>query len=679
MVITCAALVCILLLVDFFTLALGSTSPIRVGSYFEPKHHHHGPAADPHDNSKDKIEHNDHPSLPPPPPPPPQHSPTVDTKQKEEQQALNHMCNTYFDSLYEQSPNWQIDPANSDFPSGLDRRLTRQSVRHLRQYFNCFLRNDVETNRNMTELEERLYPIFKHNFPSFKRFDGREVSGRFINEKDFGDNGIVEGADSHNDTIFTENRSKQNTADYSFFTDLRNQSNSRGIVISVGEGRGVLETANLLEVLRMQGNKLPIEIVHKGDLGEESMNLLIRAAREPFAMPKSEYLEEYFYETESESESENEAQAENNIKIDFDELSGLTENPQELWFVNTRPCIASESSFFQFDNKWLALMFNSFDEMLMMDSDSVPFINLADFFELEEYKKYQAYFFQDRAINAERVSNDEMSFKESLLPSEEEAYLYKMDKPNEVLKTPYFGGYNYAHYMESGLFLVSRKRHLPELMMGISLNYLQDAHMSFYGDKEFFWYGFSVSGSEEYVVNEIPAGSVGMKENGTGYKPDGTPFNYTVSSGTQPAHVNKNRQLLWVNSGMQTCKVADRYLSDWYNYEQLRNKFDSPEDYHSHLEAPIKANGVMLTNFIPPYEFEGADVQEIGFMQCKERGCDGYTWCAYDTPDHPSEWVEFDDTMKNTFDNVSRYWMGKAIYFTTEEQIDHFKEHLSKQ
>lgn len=631
LVVICATLVCLLLIVDFFTLTFGSASPMmHVRTHFGSR-----PGAGFYSNNNAYNSDKE----------------TKDPKWAKD--AFNqNRCNTYFDRLNETNPLWEIKISDNGMYD-TNRRSTRKSVRDMREYINCFLRNHVPTHHNINDLERRLYPIFKHNFPNFTRFDGKTVSGRFINEQDF--------ATSSGEDNVSNNNKKEESANYSFFNDLKHQSNSRGIVVSLGEGRGVHETVSLLHVLRLQSNNLPIELVHKGDLKEESMNQLIRAAREPFAVPKSEHLSKYMQKGVS-------------GEINHDHFDRIVKNPQELWFVNTEPCIANDASFARFNNKWLAVLFNSFDEMLMMDTDSVPFVNLADLYEFEEYKRYQAYFFQDRAINYERVSDYESSYKEYLLPSHDEIQLYGMEDPGKVLNNPLFGGSNYKNYLESGLFIVSRKRHLSELLMAISLNYFKDAHLSFHGDKEFFWFGFAVAGSEQYVVNEIPAGSIGQKERGEGRRKDGTAFNYNVSFGTQPAHMSKNRTLLWINSGMQTCKVAERYLSDWHNYEEIQQKYGSEDSYKTYLESPLKADGVLLTSLLPRDVFDEADVNEIGFKQCRERGCDGYTWCAYDTPDYPAEWVQFDHRMKDMFDTVSRYWMANVAYFPAKAESAHAEE-----
>lgn len=140
-------------------------------------------------------------------------------------------------------------------------------------------------------------------------------------------------------------------------------------MISLGEN-GVGDVKRLLKVLRAIGNKLPIQLVHKGDVPKAAMQDIIKVGRGDFNLE---------------------------IENQFHSIG----NPQDIWFVNAEKTLNSSSShlFQRFSNKWIASLFNSFEEMILMDCDSVPFVEPELFLEATEYKDTGALFFKDRMID----------------------------------------------------------------------------------------------------------------------------------------------------------------------------------------------------------------------------------------------------------------------------------------
>lgn len=138
-------------------------------------------------------------------------------------------------------------------------------------------------------------------------------------------------------------------------------------MLSIGDGH-VEDTVKLIHLLRALNNKLPIQIVYYDNLAKETKDKIVTAAREVMVtVPKSfELVSRLFPE---------------------DYLTnGLPQ--QEVWFVNTYNAIHAnfKKKFHKFSNKFLATIFNSFNEFILVDADTVLMQNPEYFFQLPGYK-----------------------------------------------------------------------------------------------------------------------------------------------------------------------------------------------------------------------------------------------------------------------------------------------------
>ncbi|ODQ76902.1 glycosyltransferase family 71 protein, partial [Babjeviella inositovora NRRL Y-12698] len=191
---------------------------------------------------------------------------------------------------------------------------------NLRVFGSCYLESNKALNNTCGGIQARLMPFFTGNYPVFTRWDGAVVSDEEAHQrKEFG----------INDRCFTLN----------YLQGL----NGRGIVVSAGDGQ-VEDTVNLIRVLRGLDNKLPIQVFHKGDLGDDSMAQILNQDIKKALVGQSEY------------------------KFTFPQ--------QNVWFVDVRGCIKEEymKFFNRFSNKFFPYMFGSFDETILMDTDAVPLV-----------------------------------------------------------------------------------------------------------------------------------------------------------------------------------------------------------------------------------------------------------------------------------------------------------------
>lgn len=486
-------------------------------------------------------------------------------------------CAEYFRLLSLHDSQWSIRSFGDEKTSFISRKHIIDSIHHLRIFSQCFIYKSAPYgDLDIEKVEKKLFPIFTGDFPTFQRWNGLLIEGFPEQHEDLGSEGTA---------------SRMHKASkWSFWRHLKESMKGRGIVISLGEN-GVGDVKRLLKVLRAIGNKLPIQLVHKGDVPKAAMQDIIKVGRGDFNLE---------------------------IENQFHSIG----NPQDIWFVNAEKTLNSSSShlFQRFSNKWIASLFNSFEEMILMDCDSVPFVEPELFLEATEYKDTGALFFKDRMID-EYIKKKDLKFYQKLFPLENEYSLFELQHPLDAVEQKMFLEFGHKHIMESGLVILRRGDHLSGLLISTCLQLWKETNQPFYGDKEFFWLGQSISGNDRYRFNAYPAGALGVLNQDADENLD-----YICS--TQPAHFSRDLRLLWLNGGARNCKIPS-WDMDFSKQKFLRQKYDSAKKLKDFYESPINVNGAI----IPPRS-EMSILQKIkgvrsGFQKCTRLGCAGYAWCAY--------------------------------------------------
>lgn len=491
--------------------------------------------------------------------------------------ASNNACTEYFNSLFSKNSDWSIRSFADKRKSLFSKRHIINSVRYLRIYGHCFVQMSNPTDElDIGEVERRLFPAFTQKLPIFDRWDGVSVEefpllGRYPSAKK---------------AVLGE-RAASSTA---FWYRVKENFNGRGIVISMGMS-GVDEVKRLMKVLRVLKNTLPIQIVHKGDISASSMKEVIDAGR-------------------------------GHLNIDGKDQPYESECAQDIWFVNAERSLKSESLdlFNRFSNKWVASLFNSFEEMILMDTDAVPFVKPETLFDAQEYKDTGAYFFKDRPIG-EFLKSSDLKFFKKLLPQEKEystfdiPHLTGLTYENDFMKSAY------KHLMESGIVIMKRSSHLPGLLISATMQLWKEVSEPIYGDKELFWLGQSISGNEEYRFNQNAAGAIGT------FNKDGSSNTDYICS-TQIAHFSEDLKLLWTNGGLRNCKKGTWQI-DFDRNKFLRQKYRSVTDLKNYYESPVEVNGAILTHRQKLSIFQRLRGVRSGYQKCSKMGCIGYVWCAY--------------------------------------------------
>lgn len=451
------------------------------------------------------------------------------------------------------------------------RGFLKKSIKYLRTHADKPSGKLYKNQLDCTDVEDKIFPWFTNQYPIFTRWDGKTVS-------------------------FPGSPSKMARKQECFLNEYKSRLNGRGIVMTLKDDH-VNDATRFLRLLRYLGNKYPVQIVYHSNLSEDSRNNLVRAAREYFR----EYLE-----------------------ID-------------LWFVDAERAINEKyrGKFSGFANKIAATMFNSFEDMLLCDADSVLLKDPAYFFELKKFIDKGTLFYKDRASGQFRPSDD-IIFFQKLLPSIEDSAIFNIPQAtNFTLENEFFEGF--SHFMESGVVAVNRKRHFMQPIVMSILNFYHPVVARLYGDKELFWLALSLAGDEEYAFNNHFAAAIGEftpeKER---HKEIGgiQSFRSKELCSNHPAHISDadDHTLLWFNSGFRHCGNSFKKDLDWnkeFNQKTRYTKLKSLEEFKTFFKAPLK-----ITNaIIPPYEMTSKLLKNVEHEPEKSwnmgRYCYNYLWCAY--------------------------------------------------
>lgn len=508
--------------------------------------------------------------------------------------------------------------------SFVEKRLI-DSVSHLRVYGTCYIVPEESARyQKCFEVESRLFPWFTFESPVFERWDGTIVNefpriSRYYNYEGEGDPNF-----------------KPKTSNCPL-AEFRNQFNGKGIVLSIDD-RLIPEALKFVKHLRFLKNELPVQFIHKGDLSEESKEKLIKAAR---------------------------------FNIVVKDTTTVRDYKQEIWFVDTKRCIQEDhfDKFHSFRNKWLAALFNSFEEMILMDTDVVTFMPPLNYFKLSGYRDTGAYFFRDRETEFQNVqlTNDLIH---RLMPKDLETLFFGIPQVTELTWDRKYFKERLFHYMESGVVPMNRKTHLLGLLIATQLQFWDPIASAVHGDKELFWLGQSFAGDENYYFNPNPAAAIGA------VKKD----EYKIANviiGTQPAHIAPdNETVFWVNSGLETCKKHSwdvdfenkfRLAKDFETKEALKEYYMSPLDIQA---AIIPPNGLFAFNQDP-------NEPDRGWRQLEHYGCQGYLWGGFSkvggdettNPDSIGKEIIFPEEDRLYYNSLSKFWVNPDYYFEDDEEL----------
>lgn len=418
-------------------------------------------------------------------------------------------------------------------------------------------------------VESKLFPWLTNEYPIYTRWDGTTVN-------------------------FPGSTGKFTRKKNCFLSEYKSRLNGKGIVLTLSDFF-VNDATRFLRLLRHLGNTYPVQIVYHEDFSEKSRANLVRAARDPF--------------------------------------KGYP--PIDLWFVNAERTFDKKykEHFRGFANKIIAAMFNSFEEMIVCDADSVLLQPPSYFFELQRYIDTGTNFYKDRSSGYYRDPDDPIFFQK-LMPSVEDSAIFNIPQiTNYTLENPFFEGF--SDYMESGVLAINRKKHFIQPMIMSILTFYEPVINRVYGDKELFWLALVLDGDENYSFNKHFAAAIGEFTPDHERHKDVGSIRYFRSKelcSSHPAHISDedNQTLVWFNSGFRHCGNSH---GDWINWEKEFNKKKrytrilTLEEFKTFFRSALR----IFNAIIPPVTYDALpnDEGEPDDSWRLANYCYYYLWCAY--------------------------------------------------
>lgn len=508
-------------------------------------------------------------------------------------------CSYLIKGFY-QIPDWSNTNVTKVFENESLGTLTFSLANErLRIYNYCFLQdngmNDKETNKSHKthqpmQLEKVMeHPVFNNTaigpddfnnrmFPFLNVYNNKknELLWPTVYELISGNNNVLPKPDIGDLTVEEFNKN--------FWYNWKKFSKGKGIVVTMTRHDGPMFFRQL-KTFKELNNQLPIQIITTG-----------KEVRTEFMKEISDYAREL------------------NQKVYLVDLSKLLN--EEF----TKNHVAN------FMHKWIADMFNTFEEAIFIDFDAVSFVPMENYFEIDSYKQTGMLLYRDRNLVNEHTfqrcvdllrqgepSKDEISLASTKLMFDVKwSKLHGHDSLNSLNSTEAqvyqkFFHKLHLHHIDSGLVVFNKKNKINGLLTSFFLNL--DARLStcVYGDKEITWLGELMAG-EEYSIEPMEGGNVGPLNANDG--------KYSICA-TQIAHINSNNKLMWTNGGLKTCKFYDTAVNDFANNEKyFKSRYNDPTSLQRVYDSSLVIDAVIV-----PEAVEGS------WMQIDE--CRNYMYCSF--------------------------------------------------
>ncbi|AAS52339.1 AEL345Wp [Eremothecium gossypii ATCC 10895] len=529
---------------------------------------------------------------------------------------LQERCKRYFELTYRKEPAWsnQVPFLSRDIIS--DASYSAKLMERWRIFADCFIEGNeplsttLDGRVDIFDFQQRMYPFLT----KVRRWEEIWPMITDLNTGEQYQPGHLK--DGQRLTI---------DDNLSFWKNWQLFSKGRGITITAG-AEHVEMLPRLLNVLDHIGNTLPIELINAADLPPTTIDKIAKYV-----------------------------QMKSNQTVRLVDCGKTLEHSYRSLITGFR-------------HKWLAYIFNTFEEAVFIDLDAVPFVDLEKLFEVEGYKSEGILMFRDRSYDGEKPDDCPKAMR-IMMPSPKEHTMWqhgsnydKQVAEDELTKKPrdagaatfyikYMEGKSF-HMAESGLIVMHKNKKLPSLLISLMLHMTFETHLCSHGDKEYLWLGQLVSG-ENYYVDPRPPAIIGVPQLVSNH---GQVDEYKICS-AQIAHMDDDGSILWVNGGLKNCKfdAVERDFEDYTEY--FSKKYINKENLQKFYDLEVD----MQMAFIP-------DFVDSDWVKAPE--CRAFTWCStikadsMEGAEYQSYIIKKGDPRLREYNKIAEIW-SKAPYLSS--------------
>ncbi|KAH3682238.1 hypothetical protein WICPIJ_006796 [Wickerhamomyces pijperi] len=454
------------------------------------------------------------------------------------------------------------------------------------------------------ENEKRLFPYLTGELPDYVKWDGTLISSNRL----------------------PQSKTQMKSSDC-FTRFLQDSYSGKGYALDFSsEPSHVKQLNGLLLTLRLLGNKLPVEIFHNGELDQSVKDKIIEIARSDKV--QLDNLESIRGLKDPKS-------------LGLPALKSGKFLPLDIWFVDVSKTIKPETEWSKSQSslKLLAYLFSSFEDMLLLNRNTVPMMNLnTNVLKSKEYLSKGAYFFKDRELS-EPLSHSQSKFLHKLLPSEYDQKIFGVPLATAHTLNNRFFKSGFKNLQSDGVIAVNKKEHFNSILTTLSLNLWNSVKEAISHEKELFWLGFAFNGDEQYFMNKHAAGAVGetiakkhrLKTLKTGdAEAERRNLKSTQLCSAHVGHLSSrdDHSLLWINNGMTYCTWSNPVAVEQDFSMEFINEA-SPEELKKKYEDPIVLKALIIP---PPQErIKNSAGFEPSIGWEPTMACHSMNWCAYDS------------------------------------------------
>lgn len=500
-------------------------------------------------------------------------------------------------------PKWDNADILTEREEKEDYRNMQLAIERMRTYKYCFMDEDIDildTFKAAGFSPNEAYVFQKKLFMFLKQTDGSTTEYLYPRIENLRTGVITE--EPTTDLSVSEYNAK-------FIPTWRNMAKGKGIAVSVSP-KEIRMLHSLFAVLNQQGNKLPIQILDKG---------------ETLTLADKELIKSYAVKTN-----------------------------QDVSVVDLSPIIDAEyadENIIGMHNKWFAAMFNTFEEVLLLDVDVIPFVGTEKFFQLEPYTSRHILFWRNRDIKKKnpKYCPEAAIFLE---PTTEEHQVLKTDLHHKLftkqVRNPAtsedkalseFCFQRKSNHVDPGLIVFNKKLRFQTFAI-TELLHQHDTFRACVGTGADALILGAFAAGETFRLDPRDAGIVGSISYSEADK-----MNFVC--GTQIAHNDDKDNLLWISGGGRTCKNPDLLVEDFAADEEY---YEVRYGNYGNAETIYKSK-IRIDGYLAP------KVSQKEWVVIPD--CGNTMRCAFVDPnvkDFSGRSIKYNDETKSRVTNLIDIW-----------------------
>ncbi len=522
-------------------------------------------------------------------------------------------------------------------------------ISNLRIYGTCYIENnlfneitgakkaynlfwDDEAKKDLTnsntfqisnELEIRLFPWITKIYPVFKHG---------LKQLSVGLPQISNDADNDDQDFNSKS---------SFLYNYKHGLNGKGIVIPIYDSSDIKYLFKISKTLRFIGNKLPIQIVHKGLIDEDDEKKIYEA------FIKDIDGDEFFHTDIIDS-----------LPNGYD----TTLSKQDIYFVDIKMSITdiySKSIMNRVKFKNFAILFSSFQKIILLDPSILPFNKLTTLLQNEQFIQSNSLFFPDLRYSTPAKLN-EVEFFTDLLPNKVDSHFFGIEQvSSDFVKSSRFFHKNFAQLVNNDVVVLNKRDNFLGVLLSLSISHLPLKFETPFIENEFVWLGSLLSGEKVYF-HDTPTSLIGTFTDDSNRRIK-LSASKEICSSHKGVFDNDNSTLIFITNGAFNCDEDNIELEkevDKPFFRGFQGKVESLKKWQLEKTSFKAAIIPVAQEFQVPNKIDEVAVS----ISNEEHYCNNQMLCVYDIlgakddAQYHGQVIEIDSNQHQVVEFIEKLW-----------------------